>query len=837
VINRQKGEKTMIKYTSSGFALAVALAATSGPVFAQNAPQAAGDAANAGDIIVTAQRRDESLSKTPVAVTVVSADTLAEAQVVTEQDLRSATPGLAVRATLNSNQLNYSLRGQSQDAFSGTRPGVLPYINEFQIGNAGGATAFYDLANVQVLKGPQGTLFGRSATGGAVLFTTAKPTDHLSGYASALAGNYGAFKGEAAISGPIAGDKLTARLAGFYSRRNGFQLNLFDGGREGDYKRYGFRGSVTAKLSDSIKNELVVDYYRSDSENTVAILSGLLPFTGAPPPYIPAELLYAGVATPVARGTGQAVLTGFITPAVGAATAAILAPPAYDRYFADPRRPVGGLRGALNEQLARGPYIVSSDATNVYRTKNWVITNATTIDVGANAKIRNIFGYSHQKSFTAFDTDGTGLGIGGNGIRGVFDAPDACVCNTSRQVSDELQLSGKALDGKLDYVTGLYFSDEKSTNFWRTQFFDIVGTVFGIPAAQDLHNDFEYRNKTKAGYAQGTYHVNDSGLAVTLGLRYTSEKVAKHTFPSDSGRATLIAAGTPAPDDQATTFKRLSWQFGVQDQVNNNLLLYAVTRRAYKSGGYNGSVSRTGTALVGGDFYLGEKVTDAEAGVKYQGDLDGHPVRLAVAVFHNWLENSQRTAYTAINGGPAAITVNVPKGKVYGIEFEALFKPTDHFAIGGTFNYTKSSYSGVAAGAAAIPGCKGGVVVANAVAQCFDRVPDTPKASGTIFADFTLPLSGDLEASLHGDVYHQAKSFTGPRSENNEGTTIDGYYLTNFRLGIGDKKVGWSLTANLKNAFNKVYYVGGVNSGEIFQVNTFVPGEPRTVTVEARFKF
>ena len=153
-----------------------ALALACSPATAQ-APAEPSAAIGLEEIIVTAQRRDQSLAKAPVAVSVLTAEALARTQIVSEEDLRSAVAGLSVRTGLGSNQLNYSLRGQSRDAYSGTRPGVLPYINEVQIGGAGGSTAFYDLQSVQVLKGPQGTLFGRSATGGAVLFTTARPTE------------------------------------------------------------------------------------------------------------------------------------------------------------------------------------------------------------------------------------------------------------------------------------------------------------------------------------------------------------------------------------------------------------------------------------------------------------------------------------------------------------------------------------------------------------------------------------------------------------------------------------------------------------------------------------
>jgi iron complex outermembrane recepter protein len=180
------------------------------------------------EIVVTAQRREESLAKTPVAIAVVSPDVLQKQQILTESDLQSAVSGLTVVQGTNSNQLNYSIRGQTLDAFSNSTPGVLPYVNEIQVGGAGGQSAFYDLQSVQVLKGPQGTLFGRNSTGGAVLFTTAKPTNEFGGYIEARVGDYQLTQVGGAINIPIVDDKILARLAGYYEYQEGFQYNLYD---------------------------------------------------------------------------------------------------------------------------------------------------------------------------------------------------------------------------------------------------------------------------------------------------------------------------------------------------------------------------------------------------------------------------------------------------------------------------------------------------------------------------------------------------------------------------------------------------------------------------------
>ncbi|MEP7348614.1 MAG: TonB-dependent receptor plug domain-containing protein [Sphingorhabdus sp.] len=792
---------------ASCFCLGASLFAFAVAASAQTQPEADAADTEAADteIIVTAQRRDESLSKTPVAVAVISADTLAKAQIVSEHDLRAAVPGLSVRSGINSNQLNYSLRGQSQDANSETRPGVLPYINEVQIGGSGGSTAFYDLQSVQVLKGPQGTLFGRSATGGAVLFTTAKPTDDFGGYVSLSVGNFEAAKIEGALNVPIAGEALLARVAGFYQERDGFQTNLYSNSRVGKQQREGVRASLTSDFG-TVRNEFMFDYLHSDSQNMVAILSGL--YNGG---FIPLGSLYAGTATPLATATGQATLAAFVPPAF-----APFVPGFYNAYFADPNHPAGGLVSQLTAQQARGPFVVNSDANNLFRQKNAIVSNTTTIDLGGGSQIKNIFGYTHLKTANTGEGDGTPYTIAANGILGSTNAKRITV----RQISEELQLGGKVFGDRLDYVAGIYFSDERRTNLETSQYFDLI---FG---GQSQNNHFVITNKTYAGYAQGTYKPNDAGLAFTLGARYTSEKVGKIVLPTDSFS---VAVGGVAPPgysfDQSATFNRLSGQIGVQQQVNPDLLLYAVSRRAYKSGGFNGTVPpRVADGTAGGDAFKTERVTDAELGAKLNGRVGGMPVRANVAFFHNWISNSQRVAYTLIGGNPAVITVNVPSAKTYGAEFDAQIRPAAWLTLGGNFNYTHASFAS-------------NTLLANGIPQIFDTVPDTPKYSGTVFADVKMPIGDSMVLALHGDVYAQSLTHTSSQSTNNAGTDISGYALANFRLGVEEITGGWSLTANVKNAFNRRYFVGGLPVGAIYQINLLVPGEPRTFALEARLNF
>lgn len=769
-------------------------------------------AANEADIVVTAQRRDTALSKTPVSVAVVTSEKLRDAQIGTEEDLRVATPGLSVRTSASSNQVNYSLRGQSQDAYSGTRPGVLPYINEVQVPGSN-ATVFYDLSSVQVLKGPQGTLFGRSATGGAVLFATALPGDRFDGYVDASYGNYNAAKVEGAVSIPLVKDAgLGLRLAGFYERRDGFQENILLGGREGDIERYGFRGTLRLE-SNGFSNITTYEYFKSDSSNTIGVISGLLPFTGSPPPYIPVTALYAGNSTPLQTATGIGTIQAFTGGAVPANVIAAY----YNNYFSTPGHPATGLTQFLADQNARGPFKVAIDGDNFFRTENHIVTNRSTVPLSDTIDLVNIIGFSKINSSLSQDADGTSYGIAEQGYRGEgFSA-----IQDNWQISDELQLKGKIFSDRLDFVAGGYFADEKRDERQHTRrFFDIL---FG---GQEQFNDYILRNTTLAGYAQGTFKVTDSGLSATAGVRYTSEDVGKDTLPTDSYRRAL--GENPAVPGvnyrQRANYSNWSWTFGLQQQFDN-VLLYATTRRAYKSGGFNTTVAPIDAgAAAGGDVYDQEMVTDVELGAKFSGRVSNMPTRFNLALYRNWIENSQRTAYTLVLGNPASVTVNVPKGRVYGVESDLWVQPTNWLSLGGTVNYINSAFTD-------------GRVNANGISQIFDRVPDTPEWSGTVFADVTAPVSDSLSLLLHGDAYGQTETFTSPRSANFAGTRIGGYVLANFRLGIRDNNAGWTLSANLKNAFNRVYYGGGLPTGEIYQINTLVPGNPRTISVQLQYKF
>jgi iron complex outermembrane receptor protein len=774
-----------------------AAANTSPPPVATPSPTGA-----VGDIIVTAQRRATSLERTPVAITVVTADALVKRAVTSESDLVFASPGLLVRQGENSNQINYVIRGQSLDAFSNTRPGVLPYVDEVQVGGNGGASAFYDLQSVQVLKGPQGTLFGRNATGGAVLFTTQKPTNDFSGYVMGRLGNYSQRYVEGAINIPIVDDKILARVSGVYDKRDGFQKNLFDDTRAGDVNRFGVRGSLTLKPVSGFKNELVVDYLHAGGNSTQAVLDSLKPDSLLPI----AQLTNFGN-----QAQFNSILNAFTGGAAGcnATTnncAAIFA-------AANPKLDPGGFVSFLAGQKARGPYLAETNGPNVYKGRTTIISNVTSYDVADDTQIRNIIGYTHILSANSGSVDGTPYVIDDQGT----------LTYRTHQFSEELQLQGKALDQHLSYVFGGFYSNETSD-------YSNTGVILGFPLIAGIQSYVaKNTNKTYAGYAQGTYDLSGlgiKGLGITAGLRYTSEQVGYQTLPEDESHNDPTAVQAAYVFDQSKTYHNLSWTFGIQEQLDAHTLLYVASRRSYRNGGYNDSARpKPGLGTEGGNGYDTERVTDIEIGAKHSGVIAAMPFRANIALYNNWIINSQRAAYTLIAGAPSGVTVNVPKARVRGVEFDTSINLTPWLQVGGAVNYTDAKFT------------KGLVSIAGSAPVILGTYPDTPKWSGNGFAEVDVPLSGSITGSLRGDVYGQTGTFFTSSGNTNPLAQTPGYKLVNFRVGIADDHAGWSLAGVVKNAFNHTYYVGGIGLGELFGENTIVPGDRRTFLVELRYKF
>jgi iron complex outermembrane receptor protein len=316
-----------------------------------------------------------------------------------------------------------------------------------------------------------------------------------------------------------------------------------------------------------------------------------------------------------------------------------------------------------------------------------------------------------------------------------------------------------------------------------------------------------------------------TGFSATAGVRYTSETVSSEQLPTSS----YFDPPPPLQEYLQQKFNKVSWQFGLQEQLNPNTLLYVVSRRSFRSGGFNTVAPPIpGFGNEGGDAFDAETATDVEIGAKFQGTVATMPTRLNVAAYSERIDKVQRVVYTIIDGGPAGVTTNVPKAQVSGLEVDGQINPLNWLSLGTSFAYTDAKFT---SNEVTIPGTP-------PVTVGFGPYADTPVWSGSVYSEARAPIGGNLQLSLRAELYDQTRTyFTSTFSTLTPGAELPGYAVANFRLSLDDSKAGWSVAANLKNAFNRVYYVGGLGSYNVFTTNAVIPGDPRTFVVTLRYDF
>ena len=737
------------------------------------------------EIVVTARRRSENISNVPIAITAFDPDQLTERTIHAETDLQGSVPGLIVRTSAVSVQQNFSIRGQSIDAFTGSSPAVLAYVNDIEA-NAGGPTSYFDLNSIQVLKGPQGTLFGRNTTGGAVLYTTAAPEKTFGGFATVRAGNLGLVETIAAVNLP-ASDAVLLRLAGDYIDRHGYQHDVSTNEDYGGYIRKAGRATLVLKPVENLENKTVVEYGTTQGHPTINAIYSYYP-CGTP-----------GLTTTVAC---------VYSPLFGSGWTAYLA--------AHPGANPAGIPGALAEQQQLGVWGVDSPQANGLQQQNWSVSNTTTYNLSDAVQLKNIFGAS--RSYVDFIADQLGIPYG---ISLDYNTATGHMGNktTLQNISEEAQLLGKALDARLDYVVGFYYSSDRHLEHDDLSYFDIFGS---IPSTFI----FESTSRSDAAYAQGTYDLSSAtgvnGLKATGGFRYTWETDGL-SYPLDPHA--LLSGQAP----ESKTFSAPSWQIGLDYQVTPQMLWYLVNRGSWRSGGFNGySPSNPTTAQFAGNEFLPEKTHDIELGAKFRGAVMGLPSVLNVALYNQWVTDIQRVIYTSTGGNVSAFTGNIPAGEVRGLELEGEISPMAALTVGLNGAYTDAFYTngaGVAYG--------GGILH-------YGPAGDVSRLSGTVFAQAHLPTPGAWgEMSVPADLYGQSEEYFSNLNDTiSPGTRLPGYGVLNLRYDWrGVLGTALTVSAFAKNALNHPYYTGGESFGVDFGLNAAAPAESRTYGAELNFRF
>lgn len=764
------------------------------PALGQDAPGAEAQGqgnekiASPADIVVTAQRREQSLSKVPVAVAAFNADTLQSRNVASEQDLAALVPGLIVKSGQNSNQLNFTLRGQTLDPFSGSSPAVLTYINEAPATEGNTSTAFFDFNSVQVLKGPQGTLFGRNATGGAILYETTKPGDDFGGFLTVKGGQRNYIQVQGALDIPVS-DIIKVRVAGDYNKQDGYIRNINTGNTLGDTDSLSGRITVVIEPRDGFKMTTVAQYsdfggsegagglysYHSVGEtNNGYVLNSTL------------DALY-GLNSPFAPLLGNGPRGDGTWP--------------------------GAVPGYLAWQQAN-PYKVWLSYDLPHKAHTAFITNTVEAEIGDDVVLKNIFNYADAFARTPGILTGSPFGsLSLYNRSGLGNGPPGGEEFSTERISNELQLQGKT--GGLEYILGVFYSDTTKQEYIPV----IVGAELPTPLA-DIAYNYEVGNESKAVFGQLTYAVTDK-LSVTAGGRYSWETVS---LRQKAGSLFNLSGATPLK--QEAKLKDPSWTFNIQYQINSGNMVYFAQRGSFRAGGFNGAVGPFNNA----NFFDNENTYDFELGYKFNDYIGAMPTRINLAIYRQIVKDAQHSLFVDLGAGPSAFTVNVPEKRIQGVEFDANVKPSDWLELGISGAYTDAKFTKNIVDLAPL----GGPIIP------FDTYSDAPKWAGSVFAEITMPLSEDIgKVKLRTDVFGQ----TSTHFSNNEGsitprTKLPGYATVDVRLSwnevMGSK---FSVAAYAKNLLDEFYYNSGYVEGGSGGFNTAIWGEPQTFGAEVTYRF
>jgi iron complex outermembrane receptor protein len=687
-------------------------------------------AAELEEVVVTAQKREASLQDTPISVTAFTIDSIEDRGFESIADVADFTPNLVFDTTspvsgLSSGAVVF-IRGIGNTDFSlTTDPGVGTYVDGVYMSrSAGGVLDVLDLERIEILRGPQGTLFGRNTIGGAINITSRQPGEELSGKLELTLGNDERINARGSIDIPVS-ESLRTTFSVSSKQRDGFVDRVLVGDETGDEDRQSFRGSVVFAPNDSWDFQLSYDRTDIDEASAGSTIEGFTPGAGT--------VGYA-LATFGDIGQGLADLQQYVTD------------------------------GSDDKSYGTG-------------------ISGTELDIEGFSLIGTYHGNNFDIKYT-----GAYRETEGEFYRDPDNSPHAITetANTDyyhEQTSHELQITGSAFEDRLQYVGGLFYLEEEGTdNVFVSVFLPTPDLVAGFPAR--INNFADVDNTSQAAYFQGTWSFNET-WSFTAGVRYSEdEKKFDYTqyisdpvgggypfFPGavdengnfTPGLSPIVGDGSGSVDE---TFDETDVKLGVDARLNDNTLLYYSFAQGYKSGGF---VLRYVEPVSEPLSFDPETVDTHEIGVKWQSE--DNRVRTNAAVFYSDYQDVQVTFFDNL-GGP--ITANAGTVDIYGIEIELVALLTDQLVLDAGYGYTDAEYQEIND----IPGLS--LTIDESA-----KLVNTPEHSFNAGLEYTLPL-GDNVLSFRVDYSYTDEMFND--SQNSPFLFEDSYQIWNalVRFSLGE---------------------------------------------------
>lgn len=776
-----KGKKELSATFMRGVPLSLlAMGLCANPALAQTPEDSNADES---DIVVTAQKREQRLQDVGISATVLGEEAIANLNINNATDITRAVPNLKFNA-YSTSQVVFNVRGVSQNDYGDQQePPVAVYQDDSYASSINTASfPVFDLARVEALRGPQGTLFGRNATGGAVQFVSNQPTDEFGGYVSATYGRYNQTIIEGAVSGPL-GEKAGIRISGIYDRDDGYIKHLVPGFKDlGANNHWALRGILAIEPSADFKAKLTVRYSKADKERQAGLYSSEPACPNAQfqgeflsPTETCAFWVNFGVGNP---GPGTAA-TGFRDDSI------------------TPSR--GGTPFATRET---SPSFVDRD----------LFGSTLRLDVAlGNVDLVSITDYQTLDKFYTEGGDASpDLGVV------FFQGAE------SYQVSQELRASTQL--GAAYLVAGAYglIVDGDYTGRFASPFYDYIPSVA-----------FSQRTESFAIFGQGEFELSDQ-FKLIGGIRYWRDKKtgsyvgteastgvginfssAGTNFTSFGGAAQTTGVNVTGAA-ASPTFDGVTLRAEIDYKPTEDVLIYASFNRGSKSGGFTFS---TGTPFAGfeaaflnGIPYRPERLDAFELGLKAK---ISSKLSFNLAAFHYDYKDYQAFAQV----GPIQSVINLP-AKTQGLEAELTAKPIDGLTLQVGASFLKSKVSNI--------------LLPDLTSIVEHDLPQSPGASGNALIRYEFPL-GSGTASLQADA-----QFTGKFCFTVLCAPVEreaAYHTENIRIGYASEGNRWEIAAYVNNLFNREYRAYAFDSSLFAGVVAGVYAKPLTWGLNAKMRF
>lgn len=807
------------------------LGGSAGAALAQTANAAGPETARLEEIVVTANRREQSVQDVGIAVSQFSGDALQKVGAVDTTDLAQLVPGVYVSGAYGGQSQQFTIRGVTQSDYLDTIENpVAFYIDDVYITSAQGQSmSLFDIDRVEILKGPQGTLFGRNATGGLVHNIVKKPElNTYNGYGQITYGRFNEVDAQGGVNIPI-GSNLAIRASGTFSRVDNYWKNLYPAGGAGSQSILSFDGpggNSTGVLISPRGQDLGGDktgaarlqvLYHPNDALTVRLTGSYAHSRMSTSPYtqeatiaivdsqgrVINEERVSPTETRLAIGPGGTNYTGF-TVLVPVVNGILTRPAAGGNFFG--YVPLDPKKLELSDDFAQ---------SNLDHTSAQVYAAHVDYDFGG-VTLNSVTSYQKYNK-EVYLGDGSPVNIDGFGA----------ISNTEAY-SQELRLNGKTdrfrwqvgsfyLHNRVDLLQGILEPSGSALANLGTVF---TGNPYLVEAGGDLVTNVKFKSNSISVFGQGEYDLTDKWRLIA-GLRYIHESQTynyRHYMAQNLDNYKVEGAFlAPAyqPDyDNTRDFNLWTGKLQVEYRPTHDLLLYAGVNRGVKAGNYNApfTFSPADTVPASAMAYAPETLVSYEGGFKYG---RGRWVFNASA-FHYDYKNFQAFVFTTASG----LVRNVDS-TVNGADVETRFSITDSLRLSATYAYSHAE----------IPNFE----IAPGIFRTV-RPPYSPRTQATVSLDYDLPqeiaggyVSFDVTANYAGDIYHNIRNFDAQR--------FPGRTLVDLSATWKNDKKGVFVTVFGKNILDQRYGQVGFDNTVIFGGQNVSYGKPLTYGVTMGVKF